>query len=167
MLVRPCFLRIAPKVHPLRLGLEALSVAWGLWPISVLFYVFCARIGYPMDLEWCEGGLLYQAYRLLHGLPIYVRGDPTWEPWLYPIGHTVALALVGIFHIDFWTGRLVSIFFFCMMCVALFREIYRHIDERTFAIAAGVLAVATIACGFPVVGQWYDLIRVDSMMLAL
>jgi hypothetical protein len=167
MLVRPWFRRIAPKVHPLRLGLETLSVAWALWPISVLLYVFCARVSYPMDLEWCEGGLLYQAYRLLHGLPIYVRGDPTWEPWLYPIGHTVALAAAGIFHIDYWTGRLVSIFFFCVMCVTLFREIYRHIGKSTFAIAAGALAVASIACGFPVVGQWYDLIRVDTMMLAL
>ena len=159
--------RLGQRVHPLRLGIEILGVAWALWPISVLLYVFWARLGYPMDLEWCEGGLLYQAYRLLHGLPIYVRGDPTWEPWLYPIGHTVALALAGIFHLDFWTGRLVSILFFCVLCVTLFREVYRHIGPSTFAIAAGALAVATIACGFPAVGQWYDLIRVDSMMLAL
>lgn len=138
-----------------------------MWPISVLAYVFLERVRYPMDLEWCEGGILYQAYRLLHGLPIYVRGDPTWEAWLYPPAHTAALALSGLFHLDFFSGRVLSIGCFVVLCATLFRELYRHAGRSMFGVAAGALAVATVACAYPAVGQWYDLIRVDTMTMAL
>jgi hypothetical protein len=155
------------RVHPLRLGIESLGAAWALWPIAILFSVFAGRLFYPMDIEWCEGGILYQAYRLVHGLPIYVRHDPIWAPWSYPPAHTAVLALVGLVHLDFWTGRLVSIIFFCLMCGTIFREVYLHVGRSSFGVAAGALALATIACAFPVVGQWYDLVRVDTMMMAL
>ena len=56
------------RVHPLRLALELAACAWALWPIVVLLGVFASRLTYPMDLEWCEGGILYQAKRLLSGL---------------------------------------------------------------------------------------------------
>jgi hypothetical protein len=158
---------LGKRVHPLRLGIESLGAAWALWPLSVLFCIFYARLTYPMDLEWCEGGILYQAYRLLHGLPVYVRDDPSWAPWSYPPLHTAVLAMVGWYDLDFWSGRLVSVAFFCALCGALFREIYVHAGRSSFGVAVGALAVATIACGFPVVGQWYDLVRVDTMMMAL
>jgi hypothetical protein len=158
---------LGKRVHPLRLGIESLGVAWALWPISVLLTIFYARLKYPMDLEWCEGGILYQAYRLLHGLPLYTTDDPSWAPWSYPPLHTAVLAMVGTFDLDFWSGRLVSVVFFCVLCGALFREIYVHAGRSSYGVAVGALAVATIACGYPVVGQWYDLIRVDTMMMAL
>jgi hypothetical protein len=154
-------------VHPLRSVLESLFACFGAWPIVVLATVFASRLFYPLDLEWCEGGILYQAYRLLHGLPIYVRGDPTWQPWPYPPAHTALLALIGLVDLDFWSARLVSILFFSLLCVVLCREVYRHLGRGSFGLAAGVLAVATIACAYPVVGQWYDLARVDGMMLGL
>ena len=158
---------LGERVHPLRLGIETLSVAWALWPIGILFSVFLARLTYPMDIEWCEGGILYQAYRLIHGLPVYARNDPVWTPWSYPIGHTLVLALVGLFKCDFWSGRLVSIVFFCLLCAALFREVYQHLERSSFGVALGALTVAVIACAYPVVGQWYDLIRVDTMAMSL
>src|SRR5664280_535298 len=98
------------KVHPVRLVIEIICAIYAFWQVGILFSVFFARLTYPMDLEWMEGGTLYEAYRLLHGLPLYVRPIPTWAPYPYPPAHTALVALVGCLHLDFWTGRLVSIF---------------------------------------------------------
>lgn len=155
------------RVHPLRLAVELAAAVWALWPIAVLVSVFASRLTYPMDLEWCEGGILYQAKRLLSGLAIYSRDDPSWAPWPYPPAHTALLALVGLIDLDFWSGRLISVAWFAVLCVVLFREIYTHLGKSSFGIATGLLAIASIACAYPLVGQWYDLVRVDTMMLAL
>ena len=155
------------RVHPLRLLVEGACASWALWPLGVLAYVFLARMFYPMDLEWCEGGALYEAYRWLHHLPVYTLADPSWAPFPYPPAHTALLTLFGLLKLDFWTGRLISVAFFGLLCWTIFREFYQHLHRSSLAIAVGALAVATIACGYPVIGQWYDLVRVDTMMLAL
>ncbi|HMA91276.1 MAG TPA: hypothetical protein VKP30_01265 [Polyangiaceae bacterium] len=152
---------------PLRLCVEALCSLWMLWPLLILCSVFVQRVGYPIDLEWCEGGSLYQAQRLLQGLPIYSKDDPYWAPFPYPPAHTLLLASVGWLHLDFSTGRLISIGFFLLLCWAVFQQVYAHGSRSAFGVAAAAFAVASIACGFPIVGQFYDLVRVDTMMIAL
>jgi hypothetical protein len=158
---------LGTRVHPLRLAIEALCASWAMWPLCILAYAFVARMFYPIDLEWCEGGAMYEAHRMLHGLPLYTRANPSWAPLPYPPAHTAVLALLGIVHLDFWVGRLISVAFFGWLCWAVFRELHQHLHRSSFGIAVGLLAVATIGCGYPVVGQWYDLVRVDTMMLAL
>jgi hypothetical protein len=155
------------RLRRLRRAAEVGVSAVAIWPILLLLYVFCVRLTYPFDLEWCEGGTVYEAYRLIHGLPLYLRGDPTWAPFPYPPAHTALLGLVGLLKLDFWTARLVSIGFFGLMCWVLFRDVCRHAHRRSYGVVTGLLVVAIIACGFPVVGQWYDLARVDTMMMAL
>lgn len=164
---RPWAYWLGERVHPSRLTLEALTTLFAIWPLCLLAYVFAARLTYPIDLEWCEGGSLYEAYRLLHGLPIYTRGNPAWAPFPYPPLHTVAIAILGAFRLDFWTARIVSIVFFGLLCGSLFRVIYRHLNRSAFGVATGALVLAMVACGYPVIGQWYDLSRVDTMMMAL
>lgn len=165
--LRAAVASLVTGVHPVAGSLEVLFGAVGLWPLVVLVGVFATRLVYPMDLEWCEGGILYQAYRLLHGLPIYVRNDPTWQPWPYPPGHFALLALIGIVRLDFWSGRLLSISCFSLVCFVLAREVFRHLRGRLFGLAAATLVLGSLACAYPVTGQWYDLVRVDSPMLGL
>ncbi len=141
--------------------------AWACWPLALVVYTAFARLRFPFDLEWCEGGSLYQAYRLLHGLPLYTRSDPAWAPFPYPPAHATLLALIGVVRLDFWTGRLVSIAFFALMCWVLFRGVYEHSTNKRYAAVAGAMGLAVVACAYPFAGQWYDLVRVDSMMLAL
>lgn len=139
-----------------------------LIPIAALTRILATRVSYPMDLDWCEGGSLYMAYRVLHHLPVYVQPGDVFAPFPYPPAHTLALALAGWVAggVDYTSGRLVSVVFFVVMCGAIAVEVRRGYSERTPGIAAAVAAVALIACAFPVTGGWYDLVRVDSMMLS-
>jgi hypothetical protein len=121
-----------------------------------------------MDLDWCEGGSLYMAYRLLHHLPIYVRPGDVFAPFPYPPAHSLVLALAGRVTggIDYAVGRLVSIGFFAAMCGVLYGEVRRQFADVIDGAAAGIATIGLIASAFPATGGWYDLVRVDSMMLA-
>jgi hypothetical protein len=120
-----------------------------------------------MDLEWMEGGSLYQAHRLLHGEPVYVNDPMRFAPYPYPPVHTLLLAVIGIVHLDFWSGRLISIGFFLLICKVLFVEVYRQHERSSYGVATGLMGLAVIACAYPVLGQWYDLVRVDVTMMGL
>jgi hypothetical protein len=158
---------LGQRVSAWRLLLELGVAVWALYQVSILYSVFFARLTYPMDLEWMEGGTLYEAFRVLHGDPLYVKPVTTWAPYPYPPVQPWLLAIVGFIHLDFWSGRIVSIFFFSLLCFVIFHEIFVHLKRSAYGIAVGALAVATIVNSYPVVGQWYDLIRCDTMMLGL
>jgi len=154
-------------VQRIRAAAGIIAIGWALWPLVVVLFVAFRRLNFPFDLEWCEGGSLYQAYRLLHGLPLYERSDPSWAPFPYPPAHTMLLALLGTIHLDFWMGRLASIVLFSLMCWVLFRQVYEHSTAKFYAALTGAFGISVVACAYPYTGQWYDLVRVDSMMMFL
>lgn len=104
---------------------------------------------------------------MLHGQSVYGRDNPNWAPFPYPPAHSLVIALLGFVRIDFWTGRLVSIVFFALLCYALFSLIHRHLCRSSIGVALGVGVLTVVVCSYPVIGQWYDLSRVDTMMVAL
>ena len=55
---------------------EGLAVIW----VLVIALVFALRIGFPLELEWMEGGSLQQAYRVQQGLPVYGQPSPDFVP---------------------------------------------------------------------------------------
>jgi len=139
-----------------------------LWQIALLVRILTSRLGYPMDIEWNESGFLYQAHRLMHGLPIYGPPSQGFLPYPYPPGYTVMLALAGrIFGLDYSTGRAVSLLFFIAGSAVLAREVWVHCSARRSAPLWVLLSLGTIAASFPVTGGWYDLVRNDSMTMAL
>lgn len=140
-----------------------------LLPIVAVARIFLARLSYPVDLEWCEGGSAYMAWRLLHHLPIYTRPGDVFAPFPYPPAHTLALAAAGWLAggLDYGPARAVSVLSFALLSVTLLVVVRRHLTPRGGGTAAGLAAVAFVACSFPDVGGWYDLIRVDTMMIAL
>ena len=137
-------------------------------PILALLQAFAVRVGYPLDLEWMEGGQLVHAQRLLAGEPIYVPCDHGFIPFPYPPGHFTALALVGsLGGVGFLTGRLLSVAMLMLCLAVLGREIWRAAPSRLWGEVALVLGVAAVASGYPVVDGWYDLVRVDMLFAAL
>jgi hypothetical protein len=148
-------------------ALAVVAILVALWPIVTLAWIFAARFGYPLDLEWCEGGTLLHAHRLLHGEPIYTAPGEIWAPFPYPPVYPALVALVGTFGLDYWTGRLVSILAIGLFGAIGFEQALRTARGRVAGVAAGAAAVALVAVAFPASGGWYDLVRVDSTMLAL
>jgi hypothetical protein len=169
-------LKVTPGVVRPRIGpgeicewlVVLVVVAIAIRPIVALARIFGGRVRYPMDLDWCEGGSLYMAYRLLHHLPIYVRPGDVFAPFPYPPAHTLALALAGLVsgRLDYVQGRGVSIICFGIMCGAIAWSVRQAFDTRVGGVVAALLSTSLIACTFPVTGGWYDLVRVDSMMMA-
>lgn len=135
--------------------------------ILTLLFIFAARIGYPMPLEWMEGGLLLHAHRLMQGKTLYGPDTAVFIPFTYPPGYAILTGAAGVFGLDFWTGRLVSILGFTAFCVVVFHSVRSGVTSRLTGVALGVIAIATVAIGFPVVGGWYDLARVDSAYVGL
>jgi len=148
-------------------ALAVVAILVALWPIVTVAKIFVARFGYPLDLEWCEGGTLLHAHRLLHGEPIYTAPREIFAPFPYPPVYPALVALVGTFGLDYWTGRLVSIFAIGLFAAIAFEQAFRTARGRIAGLAAGAAAVALVAVAFPASGGWYDLVRVDSTMLAL
>jgi hypothetical protein len=147
------------------LALAVIAVA--LWPIATLARIFAARFGYPLDLEWCEGGTLLHAHRLLHGEPLYTGPGEIFAPFPYPPVFPALVAALGGFGLDYWTGRLVSILAIALFGALVFEAAFRSARGRLAGVAAGAAAVALVAVAFPASGGWFDLVRVDSTMLAL
>ena len=53
------------------------------WVFAVLARVFLARLSYPLDLEWMEGGVLTHALRLSRGQPLYAEPSVDFVSFLY------------------------------------------------------------------------------------
>ncbi len=143
-------------------------VVVALWQVVQLGQTFWGRFNFPMDLEWMEGGQLYHAYRLLHGQAVYGDCLDGFIPFPYPPMHITVLAAVGaLFGLDYGVARLVSIAAFSICCLVLCREVYIANRSRTRGAVLVIAALAGIASGYPLIGAWYDIIRVDAVFIAI
>ena len=158
----------AARLAPLKRYLPLLVLGPVAWHVIVLLQIFARRLTYPMDAEWMEGGELYHAWRWLHGLGVYGPPEQGWVPYGYPPFHFVVLAAVGrIVGLDYAMGRAISVLAIVLASAVIFREAWRALEGGPRGLALGALAVGLAAAGFPVCGGWYDLIRNDSLALAL
>lgn len=149
-----------------------MSVVWarrvvialaGSWVVA-LAVCFALRIGFPLELEWMEGGSLHQALRLQQGLPIYPAPSAEFVPFLYTPLYPALLAALGwVFPLDFVLGRAVSVLAAVMVGVGLWTLVGREGKPRAHQAAAVGLWCAGYVFSF----RWYDVARADSLFLAL
>lgn len=151
-----------------------LCVVPGLLHVIVLCRVVFLRLGHQVDLEWMEGGMLYESTRLLEGLPLYAAPGGPYLPFPYPIGHPALLAGLGaVFGVSHFLGRAVSFLWTVVASAVLAWQVYRHYlavgaaAGQRGALIAAALALGSIAAGYAVVDGWYDLVRVDTMAMGL
>jgi hypothetical protein len=138
----------------------ALAIAWAV----VLLAVFVLRVGFPLELEWMEGGVLQQAHRLQHGESIYPPPSRDFVPFLYTPGYAVVLAGLGsVFGLDYTLGRLVSI----VACVAIGWAIWRAVVREGKPRSHCVVAVGLYCSGYVFTFRWLDLARPDALYMAL
>lgn len=130
--------------------------------------IFSSRMTFPVDLEWIEGGQLLHAHRLLEGKEIYTEPKQGFMPYSYPPGHTLILAFFGgIFGLDFWLGRFISLSAMGGVIFLLAREVHREFEGQGARFLWPALAVGSMLAAFPLTGGWYDLIRNDELVLLM
>jgi hypothetical protein len=148
-----------------------------MWPaVAQLLWharVFAARLPFPLDLEWMEGGMLTHAQRIASGQGIYVKPSVDFIPYLYTPLYPAILGLLSfVFPLGYVLGRLVSVLAFTSALVVmglLVWEEARYLRRwnRWPALLIALMGAAAVAASFVFTGSFYDLVRADSMLLAL
>lgn len=142
---------------------RAVLALTGLW-VAVLAVGFALRIGFPLELEWMEGGSLHQALRLQQGLAIYPAPSAEFVPFLYTPLYPALLAALGwLLPLDLALGRAVSVLAAAAVGAGLWRLVGREGKPRAHQAAALGLWCAGYVFSF----RWYDVARADSLFLAL
>jgi hypothetical protein len=135
--------------------------------------IFVGRAGFPLDLEWMEGGMLVHAQRIAAGQGIYVKPSLDFVPYLYTPLYPALLALLSlVFPLGYLLGRVVSLLAFFAALVLLgvcvageARGLVR--GRRLLAGLVGLVGAAAVAAAFAFTGGFFDLVRSDSLLLAL
>ena len=138
--------------------------------IALLLYAVVRRLAYPYDLEWMEGGMLNHALRLQTGDGIYVPPSVDFIPYLYTPLYPWLLAVLGrVFGLGYTLGRAVGVAsmlaVLALGTLAIIREAPRC--RRPLALAAAAAFAGFYAATYPWVEGWYDLVRGDTLQLAL
>jgi hypothetical protein len=154
-----------------------LLVAVGLGAIAALVQLgwharlFAGRSTFPLDLEWMEGGTLLHAQRIARGQGIYVAPSVDFIPFLYTPLYPALLALLSLVApLGYLLGRWVSILAFAG---ALATIVVTSLAEGTtrirkiLALLIGLAGAGAVAASFAFTGHFYDLVRSDSLLLAL
>jgi hypothetical protein len=153
-------------------------LAWLWWLLAVpgalqlvlLAVAFGSRLFYPFDLEWMEGGMLTHALRFTEGRPVYAPPSAEFIPYLYTPLYPALLAGLGqLVGLGYPLGRAVSIVSIAVVMFTIFRAVVREApaDRRGLARVAGVSALGLLAATYPWVECFFDLVRGDSLFLAL
>lgn len=138
--------------------------------LGLLAYTVARRLAYPYDLEWMEGGMLNHALRLADGQGIYVPPSVDFIPYLYTPLYPALLAALGkIFGLSYALGRAVSVI--CLASVlalggyAVVREAPRC--RWPLGLAGAAAFAGLLAAAYPWFEGWYDIVRGDTLFLAL
>lgn len=151
---RPRHVRLARRV------VIGLSLLW----LVALVVVFSLRIGFPLELEWMEGGSLQHALRLQRGEAVYGPPSQEFVPFLYTPFYSIVLAILGhVFPLDYALGRAVSVLAFLAVCLGLWRAVGG--ERKPFGHRAA--AVGMFCAGYVFSFRWLDLARPDTLFVAL
>ena len=157
------------------LGLLVYSAARLALDVSLVSW---ARVRFPLDLDWIEGGQLAHALRILEGRPIY--GAAEFLPHPYPPLHYLVLAAVGsVAGLSLTMGRLVSVAMWLLTLALGAAALYRAArgarsdaavarrDSVALGVGAAIAGVGLALRTYPYADGWFDLARSDTLLLAL
>jgi hypothetical protein len=142
--------------------LKAALVAAAVWYLGAYLVVALARMSYPYDLEWMEGGSLEHVARVLRGEALYVAPSLDFTPYIYaPLYYYVAAPAAKLLGLRLLSLRIVS-FAASLGALALIAALaYGRARSRLGAVVAAGLFAAL----FQRAGAFFDLARVDSLAL--
>ena len=142
-------------------ALQLPPIAGAAAVLALLWTCFRARVVYPFDIEWMEGGMLAHAWRLREGLPLYA--EPTWEwvPYIYPPLYPWLISLMG--EPTYAAARALSMAGTLAAAAAAIYAVRRERAGWGFAFAAG----GAFLSAYEHSGTFYDLVRNDAVAIGL
>ena len=120
-----------------------------------------ARLDFPADLEWMEGGMLVHVDRLRHGLGLYVPPSETFIPYIYQPLYPLLLSWLG--EPSYAVGRAVSLCGIAAAAAAM--VIVLRQSRAPWGIALGTVALF-LSC-YDDAGGYFDVVRNDGLSLGL
>ncbi len=154
---------MSSDTKPIRI-VRGLLVGASITCIVAVLLAMVLRVGFPLELEWMEGGVMHQAHRFGHGESLYPPPGRDFVPFLYTPGFSVLLGVLGRgFGIDYPLGRIISI----VSCVAIGWALWRAVGTAGKPRAHRVAAVGMFAAGYVFTFRWLDLARPDALYMAL
>jgi 4-amino-4-deoxy-L-arabinose transferase-like glycosyltransferase len=143
-----------------RSGLAILAAGF----ILLFLIVALGRIGTPYELEWMEGAMVDHTMRLLSGQPLYAAPSLDFVPFPYPpVFHYAGAIVALIVGPSFTALRIVSL----LATLGVLILIGLFVPHEGGHPAWGLVAAGIFAATFPLSGGWFDVGRVDTLMLAL
>ena len=150
----------------------AQRVLWVLFALPALYQLLllataiAGRVSYPYDLEWMEGGMLHHALRISQGHSIYVTPSVDFIPYLYTPLYPALLAVLGkAFGLSYALGRAISVL--SLLGIAAVAGVWVAGRRDPIAWCGAALALGLFAAVYPFVGAWFDLVRCDTLFLAM
>ncbi|HDH97395.1 MAG TPA: hypothetical protein ENF73_06690 [Proteobacteria bacterium] len=142
----------------------ALCSVLSLLSLGLFLFTAVARLGYPYELEWLEGGVLVEVARATAGEPLYVEPSVDYIPFIYtPLYIWIGAALCKLFGLKFVVLRVISLAS-TLLCFAL---LFILVLRETRSAVASFLAVGLFCATYEISGVWFDIARVDSLFVAL
>lgn len=142
--------------------LEAALAIAALWYLGAYVAVALARIGYPYELEWMEGGTLEHVARVLQGRALYVPPSLEFTPYIYaPLYYYVAAFFAKLLGLRLLALRLVSL----LASLGVLGLIAALTHARTRSRLGALVAAGLFAALFRRTDAFFDLARVDSLAL--
>lgn len=152
-----------------RVRLEPLFAVLAIVPVVLFLLAALGRLRCPFPIEQLEGSMLLAAERVAHGLPVYVRPNFQFIPYMYaPAYYYVSGWAVRLLGPGFLALRLVSLLSTCASLALIYFFILLETSgpqrRRHLAALAGA---GLYAAAYPWTRQWFDLGRVDSLYILL
>ena len=150
-------------------GRGEIALRWTVAAVGLAFlvtYLLLAwlRLRYPFELEWMEGASVDHVRWILSGHRLYVAPTLDFIPFLYtPLYYYVCAGVAKLVGVGFLPLRLVSI----AASLGCFLLLYLIARRETGSRWAGWMAVGFFAATYAKSGAWWDIGRVDTLMLFL
>lgn len=135
-----------------------------LWPVVQFLQVALARMNYPFELEWMEGGIVDHIRIVLSGHSLYRKPSLEFTPFIYVPGYYYLSAIVSkIVGVGFLAPRLVS----TLSILGCFLLLAKWVHHESGSILAALVTAGLFAATYGQSEFWFDLARVDSLFLFL
>ena len=132
--------------------------------LLLMVRTFAARVGFPYDLEWMEGGMLLHSHRVLEGKALYVEPRAEFIPYIYPPLYAWVVALVGkAVGLSYAVGRSVAFLGTLAGAAALVVAVRKEGASWAFGLGTAALFLS----GYDESGGFYDLVRNDGLLVGL